>query len=316
MDGRGAQAARSTIEAGPPAARGAPAGRPASARACLACGSTGARPIHPGVTPNVRCRCGLVFVDPLPPREAVLALEDEAFEGNLRDETYEMFEAYYRGYREDPVVQGFRTALARLHALTGGGRLLDVGVGTGLMLHLATQAGFEALGVEISPGAARRAQQEFGVEVRVGDFESLALDAPVDAITMADVLEHTHDPRRTLRHAVSLLRPGGVLFVAVPNHRSTLFRAADLMIRVPRLAPMARRIYADNHYYHFTPRTLDRVLREEGFEVVALSGESPYLGRYRFPAPVKLGLAALIAAGRLTGLEARVEAYAVRPRSA
>jgi 2-polyprenyl-3-methyl-5-hydroxy-6-metoxy-1,4-benzoquinol methylase len=291
----------------------APARTAAGPRPCLVCGASGARKLHGARSPIVRCRCGLVFVDPLPSEQEIAQREDDAFNGGLRDETAEMFTAYYRDFKDDPVVRGFRATVAKLRELTGGGKLVDVGIGTGLLLHLAREAGFAALGAEISPGAAERARAEFGVEVKVGDFLDVELgDAPA-AITMADVLEHTRDPRRFLTRAFEVLRPGGALFVAVPNHRSTLFWAADVLARIPPLAATASRLYVPNHYWYFTPATLSRLVAEVGFRVVAVHGESPYLGRYNFSPPVRLGLASLIALGRATGLEARVELYAVKP---
>jgi 2-polyprenyl-3-methyl-5-hydroxy-6-metoxy-1,4-benzoquinol methylase len=283
------------------------------ARPCLVCGATDGRPLHGKTSNLVRCGCGLVYADPIPEREVIAAREDEAFHGGLRDETAEMFTAYYRNYPDDPVVRGFRTTVERLHAMCGGGTLVDVGIGTGLLLHLAREGGFTPLGVEISPGAADKARAEFGVEVRVGDFLDVDIGAPAAAITMADVLEHTRDPRRFLTRAVELLRPGGALFVAVPNHRSTVYGAADVLARVPGLAPMVRRLYVPNHYYYFTPATLVRLVESAGLRVALVRGESPYLGRYSFSLPVRTGLAALITLGRFTGLEARVEVYAVKP---
>jgi len=295
------------------AARGGVRAERRAARPCLVCGAHGARPLHGLRSPLVRCSCGLVFVDPLPTEREIAAREDDAFHGGLRDETAEMFTAYYRNFPDDPVVRGFRTTAAKLHALTGGGKLIDVGIGTGLLLHLAGEAGFHPLGVEISAGAAQKAHEEFGVEVLVGDFMTADVGEAPSAITMADVVEHTHDPRAFLARAFELLRPGGALFVAVPNHRSTLFWAADLLVRIPPLAPMAGRLYVPNHYYYFTPSTLVRLMEEVGFRVESTRGESPYLGRYAFSAPVRLGLGALVALGRATGLEARVEVYAVKP---
>jgi SAM-dependent methyltransferase len=285
---------------------------PRAPRACPVCRGVGARGHHGEGSWLRRCRCGVVFADPMPEPEEIAAREREAFHGGLREETSEMFSLYYRNYPDDPVVRGFRAAAARLRGLCGGGRLLDVGIGTGLFLHLAREAGFAPLGIELSPAAAARAHEEFGVEVWVGDFEGFRADAPVDAIAMADVLEHSGEPRRFLEHAASLLRPGGALYIAVPNRRSTLFWAADALARLPVVAPLASRIYVPNHYTYFTPPTLARLIEETGFTVSAVRGESPYLGRYRFSLPVKLGLATLIALGRMTGFEARVEVFAVR----
>lgn len=284
-----------------------------AARPCLVCGARAARPLHGPHSPLVRCSCGLVYVDPLPTPEEAAKREDEAFHGGLVDETAEMFSAYYRNFPDDPVVRGFRATVARLKEMTGGGKLIDVGIGTGLLLHLAREGGFTPLGCEISPGAAQKAREEFGVEVQVGDFLDVDVgDAPA-AITMADVVEHTPDPRRFLTRAAEVLRPGGALFVAVPNHRSTLFWAADLLARLPGLSSMVGRLYVPNHYWYFTPATLVRLIESVGLRVVLVRGESPYLGRYSFSPPVRVGLATLIALGRLTGLEARVEVYAVKP---
>lgn len=297
-------------------AREATAPAPATIRTprpCLVCGARAARPLHGPHSALVRCSCGLVYVDPLPTPEEAAQREDEAFHGGLVDETAEMFTAYYRNFPDDPVVRGFRATIARLKEMTGGGKLIDVGIGTGLLLHLAREGGFTPLGCEISPGAAQKAREEFGVEVEVGDFLQVDVGEAPAAITMADVVEHTPDPRRFLTRAAEVLRPGGALFVAVPNHRSTLFWAADVLARVPGLSSMVSRLYVPNHYWYFTPATLVRLIESVGLRVVLVRGESPYLGRYAFSIPVRTGLAALIALGRLTGLEARVEVYAVKP---
>jgi 2-polyprenyl-3-methyl-5-hydroxy-6-metoxy-1,4-benzoquinol methylase len=303
----------SSAPASPVASADARASAVREPRPCLICGATSARPLHGAQSALVRCSCGIVYVDPLPTEAEVAAREDEAFHGGLRDETAEMFTAYYRNFPDDPVVRGFRATVARLAKITGGGRLIDVGIGTGLLLHLAREGGFTPLGVEISPGAAEKAREEFGVDVRVGDFMNVDVGEAPSAITMADVVEHTRDPRSFVARAAELLRPGGALFVAVPNHRSTLFWTADVLARVPGLGPLVSRLYVPNHYYYFTPATLVRLVASTGLQVVAVRGESPYLGRYSFSLPVRAGLATLIALGRLTGLEARVEVYAVKP---
>jgi 2-polyprenyl-3-methyl-5-hydroxy-6-metoxy-1,4-benzoquinol methylase len=240
--------------------------------------------------------------------------EGQAFRGELLDETREMFDTYGRNFRgDDPVVRAFVRHIATLARLTCGRRLLDVGVGTGLFLHLAREAGWDASGVDICAEAARDAEAEFGVPVTVGDFESAPLAGGYDAITMADVLEHTRNPRAFLARARELLVPGGLLYVAVPNHRSLVFATADWLGRLPGARAIVDRLYVPNHYYYFTPAALTRLLREVGFEVVALERENPYLGRYRMSPVVRVGLATLLAASRVFGLESRLVAFAQRP---
>ncbi len=286
-------------------------------RACIVCGATASVRLHarPGRTIR-RCACGYVFVDPLPSPDTVAGREVEAFRSGLLEETREMFAAYGRSYRpDDPVVRGFVAHLATLARLVPGRRLLDVGVGTGLLLHLARERGWEASGVDIAPDAAARAREEFGVDVVVGDF--LTADAPADrdAITMTDVLEHTPDPPAFLDRARRLLVPRGVLLVIVPNHRSLLFHAADLLGRLPAAGPaVVDRVYAPNHYHYFTPATLARLAADTGFEVVRATQESPYLGRYRMNPVVRVGLTAILAAGKVVGRESRLVLFLRRAR--
>ena len=283
-------------------------------RLCPACGERRARTLHRRPARRIlRCTCGLVFIDPLPSEAEVAAREAEAFRGELLAETRAMFDAYGRGYRDDdPVVRAFARHLATLGRLAAGRRLLDVGVGTGLLVHLARQAGWDATGVDICAEAAERAGREFGVAVAVGDFLAVDLRGGYDAITMADVVEHSRDPRAFLARAHALLAPGGVLYVGVPNHRSLVYLAGDALGWLPGTGGLVDRLYVPNHYQYFTPQALAALAREAGFTVAALERENSYLGRYELSPVVRGGLAALLAAGRAVGMESRLALFARR----
>ena len=53
-----------------------------------------------------------------------------------------------------------------------------------------------------------------------GYFETFEPAEPVDAIEMGFVLEHVDDPDEIVRKFKTFLKPGGSLFMAVPNARS------------------------------------------------------------------------------------------------
>jgi len=79
------------------------------------------------------------------------------------------------------------------------------------------------------------------------------------AVTLFHTLEHLYEPRKYLRAAHELLRPGGRLIIQVPNAacwQFLLLGASWNGVDVPR------------HLYDFRPADLDRMLDSCGFEVL------------------------------------------------
>src|SRR5438105_414530 len=100
------------------------------------------------------------------------------------------------------------------------GRLLDVGCASGLFLSLAHRTGWQVTGVEPSEVLFRKAEaalKDIG-EVYCQTLEAANLPAgSFDALTLWDVLEHVPDPLGFLQTCRDLLRPGGLLFLNIPN---------------------------------------------------------------------------------------------------
>ena len=88
-----------------------------------------------------------------------------------------------------------------------------------------------------------------------------------DVILMMDVLEHLRMPQRTLQIATTLLCPQGCLIINVPNVAN--WRVRFELLR-GRWEYQETGILDRTHVYFFTRRTLETMLRENNFEIIAL----------------------------------------------
>jgi 2-polyprenyl-3-methyl-5-hydroxy-6-metoxy-1,4-benzoquinol methylase len=101
------------------------------------------------------------------------------------------------------------------------GRLLDVGCGAGTYLSQMKQLGWEVLGVDTSHEAAKTAKAMYGIDVLVGDVESVDItQASMDVIVMTHAIEHVENPVAVLARCRELLGPSGRIILTTPNVKS------------------------------------------------------------------------------------------------
>lgn len=135
------------------------------------------------------------------------------------------------------------------------GSLLDMGSGTGAFVHEMTDAGWNVTGLEPDEGARNIADESFNVKLKdINAFFNLP-DESFDAITMWHVLEHVHDLQGYISRLKKLLKPGGAIFIAVPNYTS-----ADAVIYKEHWAAYD----VPRHLYHFSPGSVKRLVEKHG----------------------------------------------------
>ena len=162
----------------------------------------------------------------------------------------ELFERHWWWRAREEVIL---RALAS-HRPEGGYRsVLDVGCGDGLFFdRLAAIDGVELVeGVEpaaalVSPDGPHRAR------IHVVPFdESFEPGRRYSLVLMLDVLEHLDDPVAALRHALTLLEPGGVFVATVPAFMALWTRHDEL----------------NHHFTRYDKRSFDALADAAGLEI-------------------------------------------------
>jgi SAM-dependent methyltransferase len=205
---------------------------------------------------------------------------------------------YYAGYATEAAMESQalerrrlrkRASVARLSSAASRGRFLSVGAWDGLEVRLAADHGFEAEGFDVDPEATGRVAAELGRPIHCGDVlddgwlprDLVPAGRPAPgygyaALMLDQVLEHPKQPGRYLARAASLLAPGGVLYLGVPNLGSLSNRLKSLRDRAGLSSQRRRGKHFDSwhHLTYFCPASLAYGIREvAGLELLTLAGE-------------------------------------------
>jgi len=150
----------------------------------------------------------------------------------------------------------------RILQVIQGGSLLDIGCSSGGFLRTLSGPRWKLYGIEVSPAEAQKAEESTGAKVFVGDI----LDAPYspstfDVITGFHVLEHFYRPKEVVEKLWGWLKPGGILYLHVPNIESLeakIFGSYWYGLELPR------------HLYHFSPTSLSQLFSTLDFDKLFL----------------------------------------------
>ena len=192
---------------------------------------------------------------------------------------------------------------------TTRGTLLDLGAAGG-ELGLAIRDDFDrTLGIEYDPDNAGRLKRCYS-QVVIGDLERIdRLPRSVQAVVLADVLEHLRDPGRTLRMVREALDPDGHIFVSVPNIANVTTRLG-LLFGIFKYRD--RGILDATHLRFYTLSTIREEIEKAGLEVLVIRGSAipvRLIVGGRFPEPVlRLGESVL---ARSTQLWRKLLAYQI-----
>jgi 2-polyprenyl-3-methyl-5-hydroxy-6-metoxy-1,4-benzoquinol methylase len=192
---------------------------------------------------------------------------------------------------DDKVVEQARVSGRFRHVeIRSGMRVLDLGCGGGYFIRIASKLGAVVQGIEPSEQGAGVAEAA-GLPVFRGTIEEFIARDPsprFDLITASHVIEHVPDPVSTLSAMASLLSPGGLIWISVPNADCVDSRALKGHWHSAEL-PI--------HLMHFTPSSLTETGRRARLVTKSISTYSLARGaavsirqtlRYRFLIPRRL----------------------------
>jgi len=242
-------------------------------RPCPICGSSrirllgarGGRAHHAGkgvLTSVVRCRdCHGVYQRP------TLVPEFNPYEDHSPAEYFQFHEAQRK------VALGESLAAFAESYLGRPGSMLEIGCGRGELLRGAANRGWVVKGVEMTPAFADFARGEYRIDVECAPVEKAkSLAEPHNVVLFAAILEHLYTPVDTLRRVRRALRPGGLIFLDVPNECSLMAALGNVYMRARgrdwavNLSPS----FSPYHVVGFCPTSLRHLLEATGFQPVAL----------------------------------------------
>ncbi|MBU1119523.1 class I SAM-dependent methyltransferase [Patescibacteria group bacterium] len=216
----------------------------------------------------VKCTgCGLIYTYPPPDTRKITSIYNKDYfykRGNYGYSDY----GYIDGseHREKEAQEKIRIVKKYVRS----GLLLDIGCAAGYFLSEAQKNGFSTKGIEISSFASDYAKNSFNLDVE--NISILDIDdtyTNFDAVTMWDILEHLPNPLKALKIIYSILRDEGYLFLEMSDVNSL-----KRFIEKEKWTHWKQ----DEHFLHFSQRTLSTLLKKAGFSTIAAHNDT-----YSFP---------------------------------
>jgi 2-polyprenyl-3-methyl-5-hydroxy-6-metoxy-1,4-benzoquinol methylase len=170
-------------------------------------------------------------------------------------------------------------------ATAGGDQsVLDVGCGSGALAEAISRNGYRVCGIEVHPDSAQKAAGRIAraIQADLTDFNAVAAQLGqerFDHLIFSDVLEHLYDPFIILRQYLAFLKPGGRVFISVPNCVNWVTRLKFMFgsFRYADTGVMDR-----THIRFFTFSTAKQLVRAAGCNLVKVD-YTPFIVRAFLP---------------------------------
>jgi len=136
--------------------------------------------------------------------------------------------------------------------------VLEIGCGTGYLLHRLRRLRFKVLGIE--PGTQGQVgARKYGIEIIQDTFPGKMNQSGkcFEIIIHYGVLEHIEDPVTFLQRQAEYLSDSGLIIFGVPNCKEYI-QSGDISM------------FIHEHWNYFTPYSLKKVIQKAGFQLLSL----------------------------------------------
>ncbi len=187
--------------------------------------------------------CGVLRNDPVPSAEELAQFYRKDYRASYKGATEPRLRQVWRNFdRLTAHIRSFDDVYL------SGGDWLDLGSGSGEFSYLAARLGVRVTSVEPNEGYAAYCREKLGLDVQGKTLEECDFpEQSFDLIRLSHVLEHMRDPVAALTRLRGWLRPGGVLYIEVPN------------IEADSRNKLQGRLFHYGHIYNYNPTTLRHV---------------------------------------------------------
>lgn len=198
--------------------------------------------------------CGFLLTNPRPAKENIGVYYKSENYISHSNKKQGLFAGLYQLARKRNLSSKYK--IISKQAKTG--RALDIGAGTGHFLNYLENKGWKAQGIEPDEEAASFARNNFNLQIdsekKIAEFKNDSFDL----ITMWHVLEHVHNLNERMSELARLIKPQGLVILALPNPESY---DANYYVKYWAAYDVPR------HLYHFRKRDIKKLAEKHNFSV-------------------------------------------------
>lgn len=205
----------------------------------------------------VRCQdCSMVYMNPRMNQAATYAFYNSDVNAIYNENK---FDHVSTATSLDDRINLTNLELIDRYRIRTGGTLLEIGSAKGFFLSKAKERGYKVYGIELNKKNAAFSRQLVGDTVLEVDLFDACFEAgKFDVIYMRDVIEHIPDPQPFFRELNRIAKPSALIFIETHNIDGLIHH----IVREKHTV-----IFGFEHPNHWSPKTLGKALKNNGYEI-------------------------------------------------